>query len=203
VVEANEILGTAHLADVSDFGRVVSSEIQSQWPGAQFSGRAFTVSTPPGDNASLHRALEMLTDGDVLVVDGCGDRSRALWGAIMSKAALGLGVRGIVVDGMIRDKGEIKELSFPAFALGANPSTPYNKVQGRIGGQIVVGGVEVNHGDTVVGDDDGVIVMPKESKEDIFARARTRHALEAEIVAGLDRGEPLSSLLQILHRGSK
>lgn len=199
----DDVVATAHLADVSDLGRVMSPDIGPQWRGSQFTGTAFTVSTPPGDNASLHKALDMVAEGDVLVVDGGGYKDRALWGAIMSKAALAVGVRAIVVEGMVRDIAEIEDLRFPSFALGITPATPYNKVQGRIGNTVVVGGVEVRPGDTVVGDDDGVVVVPRESATEVFERARLRHSLETEIVAGLDRGESLGSLLSILQRGQK
>jgi regulator of RNase E activity RraA len=196
-------LTTAHISDVSPFGVVMDRRISSVWAGASASGRAFTVSTPPGDNASLHRAIDQVEDGDVIVVDGKGYLDRALWGAIMSEAAQLAGAAGLVVDGAIRDVAETRRLAFPVFAAGVTPAGPYNKVPGEIGGTITCGGLAVSPGDWVHADDDGVVVIPASRADEIAQLAQTRHELEEEILAGLRQGQPLSSLLVILSRGKE
>ncbi|MCI0678376.1 MAG: RraA family protein [Actinobacteria bacterium] len=179
----------------------MSSRIASIWEGGRASGRAFTVSTPPGDNASLHEAIEVIGQGEVLVVDGKEYLDRALWGAIMSEAAQLKGVVGLVVDGAVRDVSETRRLRFPIFAAGRTPAGPYNKVRGSLGDSIMCGGVWVNPGDWVHADDDGVVVIPEAATEDVLALAQTRHELEDEILTGLRDGKVLSSLLGILRRG--
>ena len=120
-------ISTAHIADVSPFGVVMDPRIVSQWQGARASGRAFTVRTPPSDNASLHEALDRVADGDVLVVDGGGYLDRALWGAIMPEAAQLTGVRGLVMDGAVREVSEIRRMQFPVYAAGRTPAARTTK----------------------------------------------------------------------------
>lgn len=196
-------ISTAHIADVSPYGVVMDPRIACVWDGARATGRAFTVSTPPGDNASLHEALDMVQEGHLLVVDGDGYTEHALWGAIMSEAAQLAGVSGLVVDGAVRDIAETRRLGFPVFAAGRTPAGPYNKVRGEIGGTIVCGGITVSPGDWIHADDDGVVVIPAARTEEILELAETRHELEQEIQAGLREGKALSSLLGILRRGKE
>lgn len=196
-------LSTAHISDVSPYGMVMEPRIASVWVGARATGRAFTVRTAPGDNASLHEAIDRIGEGDVLVVDGDGFMERALWGAIMSEAAQLIGVAGLVVDGAVRDIAEIRGIGFPVFAAGRTPTGPYNKVRGEIGGTIVCGGVTVSPGDWVHADDDGVVVIPAPQTEETLVLAQVRHELEEEILDGLRGGQRLSSLLGILRTGKK
>lgn len=196
-------LSTAHIADVSPHGVVMDGRIASVWAGGIAKGRAFTVRTPPGDNASLHEAIAAVGRGDVLVVDGGGYVERALWGAIMSEAAQLVGVAGLVVDGAVRDIADTRRLRFPIFAAGRTPAGPYNKVKGEIGTPVICGGVTVNPGDWIHADDDGVVVIPAVQTDEIVAMAHVRHELEEEILAGLRAGTPLSSLLGILRKGKE
>ena len=200
IIKPGTPLATAHIADVSDYGFLMSPRMQAVWAGAKCAGPAFTVQTAPGDNASLHQSLDLVRAGEVIVVDGQEFLKRALWGAIMSKAAQVKGVAGIVMTGAVRDVDEIRELGFPAFAYGRSPATPYNKIRGRVGVPIVCGGIEVNPGDIVYADEDGVMVIPQSENLATVARAHHREKLEHEIIEGLDRGKPLSSLLGILRQ---
>jgi regulator of RNase E activity RraA len=172
--------------------------IHAVWHGAHVEGRAFTVRTPPGDNASLMVALREAEPGDVLVVDSGGRLDRALWGAILSLAASKRGIRGLVIDGAVRDIDEIAELGFPVFARGITPDTPYSKVHGSTRQPIVCGGLAVRPGDAVYGDGDGVVVIAQEVHDATVERARHRMSLEDEIFRGLEAGRPLDELVPIL-----
>jgi 4-hydroxy-4-methyl-2-oxoglutarate aldolase len=189
---------TAHLCDVSPFGILMDRGIRAVWAGANAEGRAFTVRTPPGDNASLMVALREAEAGDVLVVDSGGVLDRALWGAILSLAASNRGIRGLVIDGAVRDVDEIAEMRFPIFARGITPDTPYSKVHGSTGQPIVCGGLAVRTGDAVYADGDGVVVIASEVHEATLERARHRMSLEDEIFRGLAGGRPLDELVPIL-----
>ena len=189
---------TAHLCDVSPMGILMDRTIGPIWPGAHLAGPAHTVKTPPGDNASLIAALRTAQSGDVLVVDGGAALDRALWGAILSVAARNAGIRGIVVDGAVRDRDEIAELRFPVFARGVSPDTPYSKVHGSTGEPIVCGGVGVRVGDHVYADGDGVVIIRREVHDATLDRARHRMSLEDEIFAGLVAGRSLDELIPIL-----
>lgn len=194
---------SAHIADVSPYGGVMEPRIAAMWTGARATGRAFTVRTPPGDNASLHEALDRVGEGDVIVVDGGGYVERALWGAIMSEAAQLAGVAGLVIDGAVRDIAGNRSIGFPIFAAGRTPAGPYNKVRGEIGGTIECGGISVNPGDWVHADDDGVVVIAEPRTDETLGLAQVRHDMEEEILTGLRDGQRLSSLLCILRRGKE
>jgi 4-hydroxy-4-methyl-2-oxoglutarate aldolase len=199
-VFAADRLTTAHLCDVAPFGVAMSPRIAALWPGARASGPAFTVRVAPGDNASLHAAIATAQPGDVLVTDGAGFAERALWGAIMSYAAMRRGIAALVVDGAVRDVEEISGMRFPVFAASRTPVGPYNKVHGQLGGHVTCGGVGVNSGDLVYADDDGVVVIPAASAEQITAAALVRAEREAEIVRGLAAGAELADLLPLLRK---
>jgi 4-hydroxy-4-methyl-2-oxoglutarate aldolase len=192
---------TAHLCDVAPFGVVMDAKVRSVWRGARVSGPAFTVKVAPGDNASLHASLGVAKAGDVLVVEGSGFLERALWGAIMTFAAIRRGIAGLVVDGAVRDVEEIERLGFAVFAAGQTPVGPYNKVRGALGAQIVCGGLAVSPGDLVYADDDGVVVVPTADANAIVAAARDRADREEKIVRGLTEGAQLAELLPLLRMG--
>lgn len=196
--ELSSRVSTAHLCDVSPFGILMDRGIRPIWDGAQLSGPAFTVKTPPGDNASLMVALRLARPGDVLVVDGGGSLDRALWGAILSFAARQRGISGIVIDGAARDRDEIAEMGWPVFARGLSPDTPYSKVHGATGQPIVCGGLTVKSGDMVYGDGDGLVVIAAEVHEATLERAHHRMSLEEQIFHGLEAGRGLDELVPIL-----
>ncbi|WP_030743790.1 RraA family protein [Streptomyces sp. NRRL F-5135] len=172
--------GAFPVATVSDamdrFG--VADGIRPLWPGAVLSGPAFTVWTRPGDNKGLHTAFETIRRGEVLVVNGGGDVTRALIGELVVQKAKALEIGGIVLDGAARDVVELAALGVPVFARAVTPAGPWKTGPYRIGGPIAVGGVPVGPGDWVIGDDDGVAVVPAGEVDDVIAG--TRRLLEGE-----------------------
>jgi len=122
-------------------------------------GTAVTVRTRGGDNLAIHRAFDFCRPGDVLVIDGGGELSQALMGEIMATFAESLGVQGLVIDGAIRDVGAIRARDFPVYARGVTHRGPHKNGPGEINVPIVVGGMVVNPGDIVVGDEDGVLAI--------------------------------------------
>ncbi|WP_307796188.1 methyltransferase [Amycolatopsis sp. 195334CR] len=164
-------LPVATVSDAMDrFG--VADRIRPLWPGAVLSGPAFTVWTRPGDNQGLHAAFETIRRGEVLVVNGGGDETRALIGELVVQKALALEIGGIVLDGAARDVTELAALGVPVFARAVTPAGPWKTGPYRIGGTIAVGGVPVSQGDWVLGDDDGVAVVPAAEVGDVVAAAR-------------------------------
>jgi len=122
-------------------------------------GNAVTVSVRTGDNLMIHKALQILKPGDVLVVDGGGDISRALFGEIMMTVAKSKGAIGCVFDGAIRDVDAFEEHQFPCWARGVNMRGPYKDGPGSINTSISIGGMVVNPGDVILGDCDGIIAL--------------------------------------------
>ncbi len=122
-------------------------------------GNAVTVSVRAGDNLLIHKALQILKPGDVLVVDGGGDITRALFGEIMMTVAKSKGAIGCVFDGAIRDVDAFEKHKFPCWARGVNMRGPYKDGPGSINTSISIGGMVVNPGDVILGDCDGMIAL--------------------------------------------
>lgn len=137
-------------------------------------GNAFTVRVRAGDNLLIHKALAMLQAGDVLVVDGEGDISRALVGEIMMTAARMRGALAFVMDGAIRDVDAFEEQRFPCWARGVSLRGPYKDGPGSINVAVVVGGMLVQPGDVIVGDSDGIVAVPAALATQVAEKARAK-----------------------------
>lgn len=136
-----------------------------------------------GDNGAAHAAIGLVEVGDVLVVDARGHMETAVWGGIMTRAAMQRGIAGLVLDGALRDAAEIRELNFPTFTAGICPAGPSKGFGGIIDGTISCGGCPVSPGDIVLGDDDGVAVIPLERQAEIYQAALKQIETENEINA--------------------
>jgi regulator of RNase E activity RraA len=153
--------------------------------GKVMAGRALTVRTRPGDNQFIHRALDLVQPGDVVVVDGGGYEGRALIGEIMTTLAASRGAAGFVIDGAIRDSGAISQGAFPVFARSAIHLGPYKDGPGAINVPANIGGMVVSPGDIVVGDEDGVVAFPAADAADLLAAVKAQEAREAEIMLSI------------------
>jgi RraA family protein len=158
-------------------------------PGGTMLGTAITVRTAPGDNLMVHAALDLAGPGDVLVIDAGGDLSRAIVGELMARRAHLKGLCGMIVDGAMRDVAGIRALGFPVYARGATPAGPYKEGPGEVNVTIACGGTVVRPGDIVVGDEDGVVIVPQGEAETILAATIALAAREEATMAALARGE--------------
>ena len=177
------------LADVAGRRGTLGGRIQPLSRKMKVAGPAFTVEVRPGDNLMIHAALVLAQPGDVIVVDGKGDLSCALTGALMAAHANKAGIAGFVIDGAVRDTEECAAGDFPIFAAGANPNGPLKNSGGRINWPVSVAGTAVNPGDLVVGDADGVVILPRELAAGIVAGAQAKVDSEADRVKAIARGE--------------
>ncbi|MEV4578297.1 RraA family protein [Nonomuraea jabiensis] len=164
-------LPTANIGDAMDRLGVLDSRIRPIWPGARVAGRAFTIWTRSGDNALIHQALDVVEPGDVIVVNGGGDESRALIGELIGQRAKNKGVAGFVIDGAVRDADGLGEMGMPVFARAVTPAGPYKNGPGHLGRTVAVGGVAVAPGDLILGDADGVVVVPLADAERVAQAA--------------------------------
>jgi regulator of RNase E activity RraA len=178
----------AILADVADRRGALHGRIAALRPHMKVAGPAFTVEVRAGDNLMIHAAMSLAKPGDVLVIDGKGDLTAALMGAIMINACKKLGIAGVVIDGAIRDTLELEELDFPVFSVGANPNGPTKQVSGRIGHPVSVGDVAVNPGDFIIGDADGVVAVEQEKIESLLPLAKEKVEAEAKRIASIKQG---------------
>lgn len=163
--------------------------------GQRIAGTALTVKTRPGDNLVVHRALQHIEPGHVLVIDAGGAIDRAIVGEIMVRQAKAVGAVGLVIDGAIRDKDGLDELGLPVFAVGVNHIGPYKSGPGAIHGPVQIGGSVVHDGDVVVADSDGIVFVPAQHAAEVIEITEQRGRNEVEMMAQADRGELDSSWL--------
>lgn len=151
-------------------------------------GTAVTARSRGGDNLTYLRALEFCRPGDVLVVDAGGDLANAVVGGILSFYAAHIGVAGVVIDGAVRDVAEIRAREFPVYARGVTHRGPYKDGPGEINVPVSVGGMVVNPGDIVVGDQDGLMAFARDEAELLIEKARAHLATEAETIRAMKEG---------------
>jgi len=152
-------------------------------------GPAVTVQCIVGDNLMIHQAIYIAQPGDILVIDARGHKDTSVWGAIMTKAAMRRGIKAVVIDGTTRDLRENKEMGFPIFCLGVVPAGSQKNWAGNINVPVHCGGAEVSPGDTIVGDDDGVVVVPAGMTAEVLEKAKRRVAMEGEWIKGIESGK--------------
>jgi regulator of RNase E activity RraA len=153
-------------------------------------GPACTVRCYPGDNLMVHKSLDIAQPGDVIIVDTSSSPMTAVLGDLISTKARHRGIAGFVVDGLIRDLPDIEALQdFPVFARGVTPIGPLHRGPGEINHAISAGGIVVYPGDVVVGDPNGVVVVPRACVETVLRRLQEQVAAEADYTAAVARGD--------------
>lgn len=158
-------------------------------PGTQtMAGTAVTARSRGGDNLTYLRALEFCRPGDVLLIDAGGDLNNAVVGGILSFYAASIGVVGVVIDGAIRDVAEIRAREFPVYARGVTHRGPYKDGPGEINVPISVGGMVVNPGDILVGDQDGLLAIPQAGVGQLIEKARAVLDAEAQTMQAMKEG---------------
>jgi len=167
----------------------MNGEIKPIFENIKLCGIAVTIQSIPGNNMMSHLALTFAQPGDVLVIDARGCVSNAVWGEIQGICALKKGVAGIVVDGAIRDVAAMREARFPVYCRSVTPAGPHKGWADSINVPIQCGGIPVIPGDLVLGDDDGVVVVPQELIEKVYCEAQRRLKLEQEWVRRVEEGE--------------
>ncbi|HHY47969.1 MAG TPA: RraA family protein [Firmicutes bacterium] len=187
---------TANLADgMNGFG-AMDHQIKPVTPQRRLVGPAITVRVRPGDNLMVHRAIALSKPGDVIVVSAGGQCLNAVWGELMTAAAAKAGIAGVVVDGAVRDVSKIAEYHLPIFARGVIPCSCDKDGPGEINVPVACGGVAVNPGDIVVGDDDGVVVIIPDLAGAIMAAADAKLLYEAQRIKEIREGRISSAKIE-------
>lgn len=163
-------LPTTAISDALKGYNHMHSSIRSIKETHKIAGRAYTVKIPAGDNTGILRGLREAKPGDILVVDGKGYTERAVAGDFVISLAKSLGLQGMVIDGAVRDIQGMKELDFPVFCRATTIAASVKAEPGELQVPISCGGVSINPGDLVVGDADGVVVIPQEKEADILQK---------------------------------
>jgi len=170
---------------------LMQPQMRALFPAARVCGQAITSFNFPGDNLMLHAAFRVAEAGDILVLTNGGSPQGALWGEIATYYSQIRKLGGAVIDGATRDTLQITEMGFPVFASHISVSYPGKRGPGAVNVPVVMAGATVNPGDLIVGDADGVIVIPPGQVETAVRNAEARMAKEAEIKRRLDEGQTL------------
>ena len=168
-----------------------------------FSGSAFTVEEIEAGNLMSHLALTLVQAGDVLVIDAKGVTSRACWGGLQTFAAQRKGVRAIVIDGAIRDLDDVQRFGVPVYARAVTPAGPHKGWGGRVNQPIACGGVVVHPGDVIVGDGDGLVVVPRERASKVAAAAAAKVEQEQAWFAAVEAGRDTADFLGLSETAKK
>ena len=194
--EILEKVSTANISDAMHRQEALRG-IFSITSGAKMVGHAVTVRTYPGDWAKPVEAIDQAEEGDVIVIDA-GGAGPAVWGELASHSAQGKKLAGVVVDGAIRDVTEIRRMKFPAFAKIITPTAGEPKGFGEIGVPVNIGGTKVFPRDWVIGDDDGVIIIPNKKAVEFTNRAMDVLERENRIRKEIEEGGTLGKVTELL-----
>jgi 4-hydroxy-4-methyl-2-oxoglutarate aldolase len=188
---------TGNLCNADPRVRAIAPAIRPLIPGKRIAGRARTARITPGQNGAIHRAVHHATAGDILVVDGGGSERFGPFGDLLADGCLAKGMVGAVFDCTIRDSADIAALGFQVFCRGFHPEATAKTDRGETDVPVVLGGVTVHPGDIVVGDDDGVVVIPGDAAEEVLTKVAAVAAREESIRARIHAGETTLEIFEL------
>jgi 4-hydroxy-4-methyl-2-oxoglutarate aldolase len=188
-------LGAATLGESG--ARPMRNRVRAAWSGAALAAPVFPVRCTPGDNLAIHVGVARAPTGSALVVDVGSERELGYWGEVLTTAAQAHGLAGLVIDGCVRDVAALASHAFPVFSTGLALPGATKKLPGTIGRSAMVGGTQVDPGDWVVGDADGVVVVPGAALEAVLAAGRARAENEAGYFEALRGGATTIELLDL------
>jgi len=197
IIKAFANIPTSTISDAMGRYGTMSSDMKPVFQGARICGPAFTVRVYANDNLMVHLALKTAKPGDILIVDSGGYTQCALWGELMSFSARCRGLGGTVIDGGIRDKDAITTLEYPVFAKTIIPVGTHKSNQGAICKPVSCDGVPVFPGDIIVGDSDGVMVVPFDQASTVLEKASAILRREDQMRERIEKGELIFDILEL------
>jgi regulator of RNase E activity RraA len=189
LVEGFRGVPTGHICDAMDRLSAMQPHLRPLRPDLHLCGPALTVRTRPGDNLMVWKAIDVAQPGDVLVIATYDHSTVSTFGEFVVMAAKAKGIAGLVCDGLCRDVSGIRAAGIPTYAAGHAPSSPSKDGPGEIGAPITCGGLVVHAGDMVVGDEDGVVVVPLADAEAVCAALVAIRDKEARMQAAIQAGQ--------------
>ncbi|KOC91933.1 RraA family protein [Winslowiella iniecta] len=190
-------LGTATVYEAQGAFGALDSGIKPLSPTMKMVGPAFTIDMRPADNLMIHYALLHARPGDVLVIECKGFMEAGVWGDVLTTQAMTLGLAGIVVNGAVRDAQAIVDLHFPAFARGLSIKGTGKHQPGAINIPVTIGDCVIHPGDIVIGDRDGVVIVPPATLDHAISQSVAREEKESRFKTAIEQGATTAELMHL------
>jgi 4-hydroxy-4-methyl-2-oxoglutarate aldolase len=197
LVKGFEGIPTGVIGDAMGRCNSMTADMKPVWAGAKVVGVALTVRTFPADNLMIHKAVTLAQPGDVLVVNAGGYKDYAVFGDLLGLSCKVHDLAGIVIDGASRDAEGMQAIGFPVFARAILPAGPFKDSPGAINLPISCAGAAVRPGDIIVGDADGVLVVPQEHAPEVLTRAQAAVGKEQGMRDRIQKGEYIYDILKL------
>ena len=178
VVKRLGALGVATVHEAYGRSGLMKPYLRPAWAGGEAAGTAVTVLAHPGDNWMIHVAVEQCQPGDVLVVGCTSDNTDGMFGDLLATSLQARGVTGLVIDAGCRDVKSLREMGFPVWSKAISAKGTVKATLGAVNIPVVCGGINVEPGDAVIADDDGVVVVRRKDAAEVAAKGEKRHADE-------------------------
>jgi 4-hydroxy-4-methyl-2-oxoglutarate aldolase len=182
-------LGVATVHEAQGRTGLMQPYMRPLWRGARIAGSGVTALCHPGDNWMIHVAVEVLAPGDVLVVACSSENTDGAFGELLATSLKARGAKGVVLDMGCRDAHEISEMRFPLWSRAISAKGTVKATIGSVNVPVVCAGVQIQPGDVVVADDDGVVIVPRANVEAVVRASEEREKKEAQSRARLEKGE--------------
>ncbi len=187
-IERLEKLGSATVHEAQKRVGQFKSTLKPVFEGVRIAGSAITVLLQPGDNWMLHVAMELALPGDVIIATCTTDNDDGFFGDLLASSAIAQGVKGLIIEGGVRDTRDLKQMNFPVWSRAISIRGTVKNTLGSVNIPIICAGQQINPGDIVIADDDGICVVPYENAQRVADAAEKREAYESEKRAEFEKG---------------
>ena len=187
-IERLETLGSATVHEAQKRVGQLEPSLKPVFQGARIAGSAITVLLQPGDNWMLHVAMELAQPGDIIIASCTTSNTDGFFGDLLASSALAQGVKGLIIEGGVRDTRDLKEMNFPVWSKAISIRGTVKNTLGSVNVPIICAGQQINPGDIVIADDDGICVVPYENAKIVADAGEKRETYESEKREEFDKG---------------